>query len=186
MSPVELWDLVSAFGRLMRETMALQPQDIVVDQTPLHVYMDTILKRLEQETRILFSSLFTPPHTRSRLVGLFLAVLELTKGRRITPEQTVPFSDIWLSLAPASPAGRPSNGLKEFLWLLSDVQQPRVLDLGNVSQSTLNFFINKGFRISTEDILRSWKEFIASEEDALRRMLPGQSPELLGGANRVR
>jgi segregation and condensation protein A len=97
--PVELWDLVSAFGRLMRETMALQPQDIVVDQTPLHVYMDMILKRLQQETRILFSSLFTPPYTRSRLVGLFLAVLELTKGRQITPEQAEPFSDIWLSLA---------------------------------------------------------------------------------------
>ena len=97
--PVELWDLVSAFGRLMRETMALQPQDIVVDQTPLHVYMDTILKRLQQETRILFSSLFTPPYSRGRIVGLFLAVLELTKGRRIVPEQEEPFSDIWLSLA---------------------------------------------------------------------------------------
>jgi segregation and condensation protein A len=98
--PVELWDLVSAFGRLMRETMALQPQDIVVDQTPQHVYMDMILRRLQQETRILLSSLFTPPYTRGRLVGLFLAVLELTKGRRIVPEQEEPFSDLWLSLAP--------------------------------------------------------------------------------------
>jgi segregation and condensation protein A len=98
--PVELWDLVSAFGRLMRETMALQPQDIVVDQTPLHVYMDAILKRLQRETRILFSSLFTPPYSRGRIVGLFLALLELTKGRRIMPEQEEPFSDIWLSLAP--------------------------------------------------------------------------------------
>ena len=47
----------------------------------------------------MLSSLFTPPYTRGRLVGLFLAVLELTKGRRITPEQEEPFSDIWLSLA---------------------------------------------------------------------------------------
>jgi segregation and condensation protein A len=99
--PVELWDLVSAFGRLMRETMALQPQEIVVDQTPLHVYMDVILRRLQLEKRVLFSSLFTPPYTRGRLVGLFLAVLELTKSRRIVPEQDEPFSDIWLSLAPA-------------------------------------------------------------------------------------
>jgi segregation and condensation protein A len=98
--PVELWDLVSAFGRLMRETMALQPQEIVVDQTPQHVYMEIIVRRLQQETRILFSALFTPPYTRSRLVGLFLAVLELAKGRRILPEQDAPFSEIWLSLAP--------------------------------------------------------------------------------------
>src|SRR5262245_23437433 len=31
---VELWDLVSAFGRLMRETLAGQSQQIVVDTTP--------------------------------------------------------------------------------------------------------------------------------------------------------
>lgn len=74
----------------------------------------------------------------------------------------------------ASPNVRISNGLKEFLWLLSDVKQPRILDLGNVSQATLNYFIQKGFRISTEDILRSWKGFISAEEDALRRMPPGQ------------
>lgn len=76
--------------------------------------------------------------------------------------------------APASPNARASNGLKEFLWLLGDIERPRILDLGNLSQSTLNFFINKGCRVSTEDILRSWKEFIAGEEDALRRMPPGQ------------
>ena len=108
--PVELWDLVSAFGRLMRETMALQPQEIIVDQTPLHVYMDMILRRLQQERRLSFGSLFTPPYTRSRLVGWFLAVLELTKARRITPEQEDPFSDIWLSLAPLTPTPLPDDG----------------------------------------------------------------------------
>ncbi len=97
---VELWDLVSAFGRLMRETMALQPQSIIVDQTPLHVYMEMILERLRRAGRAKLSDLSTPPYTRGRLVGLFLAVLELTKGRQIVPEQEVPFADIWLSLNP--------------------------------------------------------------------------------------
>jgi segregation and condensation protein A len=99
--PIELWDLVSAFGRLMRETMALQPQTIVDDQTPLHVYMEQVLERLRQEPRILFSTLFTPPYTRPRLVGLFLAILELTKQRQIVGEQETPFADIWVSLGPA-------------------------------------------------------------------------------------
>jgi len=101
--PIELWDLVSAFGRLMRETMALQPQTIVVDQTPLAVYTEQVLERLRREHRVLFSSLFTPPYTRSRLVGLFLAILELTKQRQIAPEQEAPFADIWVVLAPAQP-----------------------------------------------------------------------------------
>jgi segregation and condensation protein A len=97
---VELWDLVSAFGRLMRETLALQPQQITVDVTPIHVYMESILERLRQEARLAFSSLFTPPHNRSRLVGLFLAVLELIKGRQIHAEQAEVYGEIWLMLAP--------------------------------------------------------------------------------------
>jgi segregation and condensation protein A len=97
---VELWDLVSAFGRLMRETTAGEAQSFVVDQTPLHVYVQQVLDRLGREGRLPLSALFTPPHTRGRLVGLFLAVLELTKLKRIRPEQDEPFSDIWLALLP--------------------------------------------------------------------------------------
>jgi segregation and condensation protein A len=110
---VELWDLVSAFGRLMRETLATRPQEIVVDQTPLHVYMEGILERLEREGPLPFSGLFLPPYTRGRLVGLFLAILELAKGRRVIPEQHEPFGEILLSLAvpaePSSPATSPAE-----------------------------------------------------------------------------
>jgi segregation and condensation protein A len=102
LQPVELWDLVSAFGRLMRETLANQPQAVVVDHTPLHVHMEQVLARLEREGRVAFSELFTPPYTRSRLVGVFLAVLELAKGRRVVPEQAGPFAEIWVRLAPAA------------------------------------------------------------------------------------
>jgi segregation and condensation protein A len=111
--PVELWDLVSAFGRLMRETLALQPQTITDDQTPLHVHMETILTRLRQAQRLPLSSLFTPPCTRGRLVGLFLAILELTKGKRVVPEQPDLFGDIWLTLnpEPSPPAEEPASGV---------------------------------------------------------------------------
>jgi segregation and condensation protein A len=97
---VELWDLVSAFGRLMRETIALQPKQIVMDDTPQHVHMERILERLAQAGRLSFADLFTPPHTRGRLLGIFLAVLELIKGRKIQAEQTEPFAEVWISLAP--------------------------------------------------------------------------------------
>ena len=97
--PEELWDLVSAFGRLMRETLALQPQEIIVDQTPVHVYMESILKRLEHEPRLAFSAVFIPPYQRARLVGLFLAVLELIKSRLAAVDQPEPFGEIWLQAA---------------------------------------------------------------------------------------
>jgi segregation and condensation protein A len=100
---VELWDLVSAFGRLMRETQALQPQQIIMDETPIHIHMERILELLANQPRLAFSAVFTPPHTRGRLLCLFLATLELIKGRSIVVDQPEAFGDLYLSLAPAQP-----------------------------------------------------------------------------------
>jgi hypothetical protein len=74
-------------------------------------------------------------------------------------------------------AGRTSNGLKEFLWLLSDVKRGRILDLCPATQSTLNFFIEKGFRISAEDMLRTWKNFQNDEEERARSAAAGDFVE---------
>jgi segregation and condensation protein A len=102
---VELWDLVSAFGRLMRETLALQPKQIVMDETPIQVHMEAIVDRLREAQRLPFSALFTPPYTRGRLLGLFLAILELIKSRQIMAEQLEVFGDIWIApVPPAEPA----------------------------------------------------------------------------------
>ena len=60
-----------------------QPQAVVVDHTPLHVHMDAVLEMLRRTSPLSLAALFAPPHARSRRVGLFLAVLELAKGRRI-------------------------------------------------------------------------------------------------------
>jgi hypothetical protein len=72
------------------------------------------------------------------------------------------------SKGPSAANSRISNGLKEFLWLISDVPQGRVLDLGPISQSTLSFFLDKGYRMSAEDLLRTWKDFLTAEEEHLR------------------
>jgi segregation and condensation protein A len=93
---VELWDLVSAFGRLMRETQALEPQQIVLDDTPQHVHMEQILAQLASGPRISLVDLFTPPYSRGRLLGLFLALLELIKSNQVNVEQVEPFGEILL------------------------------------------------------------------------------------------
>ena len=46
-----------------------------------------------------FRELFTPPHHKARLIGLFLAVLELIKQRAIGAEQPDPFGEIWIIAA---------------------------------------------------------------------------------------
>lgn len=76
--------------------------------------------------------------------------------------------------APAAANTRFSNGLKDFLWHLSDVQGGHLLDLGPVYQSTVSFFTDRGFRVYTEDLLRAWKEFFTEEEKRLRAVRVGQ------------
>src|SRR5208282_3161133 len=65
-------------------------------------------------------------------------------------------------------ATRISNGLKEFLWNLEGLGRGTLLDLGPAWQTTLSFFIERGFRVSSEDILRGWKGFLTEEETRLR------------------
>jgi len=94
---VELWDLVNAFGRLMRETLATAPSNIVYDDTPVHVYMEQIEARLAVCGRLRFSELFEADAGRSRIVGIFLALLELIKSRRIRAEQGAGYGEIWMT-----------------------------------------------------------------------------------------
>ncbi len=95
----ELWDLVSAFGRIMRETEAAKPSNIVYDETPIGVYMSRIHAQLVERRRITFGELFQPGMHKSTLVGIFLAVLELVRHRHVRVEQNALFGEIWLLIA---------------------------------------------------------------------------------------
>lgn len=93
---VEMWDLVSAFGRLVRETESLEPLHLVTDETPQSAYIDIVRAKLRSGREIPFRDLFDPPHTRPRLIGIFLAILELMKLAELLLEQPDEFGDIWL------------------------------------------------------------------------------------------
>ncbi len=81
------------------------------------------------------------------------------------------------ALAPRG--GRPSNGLKDFLWQLDGTVHGNLLDLGPVWQATVGFFVERGFKVYTEDLLSGWKEFLRAEEDRLRAQPPDKpSPEI--------
>lgn len=59
---------------------------------------------------------------------------------------------------------RVSNGLKDFLWMLGEVEHGHLLDLGTVWQSTVGFFTERRFKVYTEDLLRTWRDFLAEDE----------------------
>jgi segregation and condensation protein A len=94
---VELWDLVSAFGRVLKEKFSAKgPEQIRYDDTPIHVYMLRIDGRLRQEGRTAFTTLFDEAVHKSTLVGMFLAVLELVRHQHARAAQQTLFDEIWL------------------------------------------------------------------------------------------
>jgi hypothetical protein len=71
---------------------------------------------------------------------------------------------------------RISNGLKELLWNLDGLGRGSLLDLGPAWQTTLSFFIERGFRVSSEDFLRAWKDFLVQEEARLKEATAACEP----------
>src|SRR5438094_6493035 len=90
-------------------------------------------------------------------------------GRARTPGGTAAAAGAGSARAPdPRESTRVSNGLKEFLWNLDGLGRGTLLDLGPAWQTTLSFFIERGFRVSSEDFLRAWKAFLTDEEKRLR------------------
>jgi hypothetical protein len=78
---------------------------------------------------------------------------------------------------------RASNGLKEFLWQLQGIGRGTLLDMGPVCQSTVRFFIERGFKLYTEDVMVSWRDFLRAEEEAAsKRPSGGAAPPDKPGA----
>ncbi len=61
-----LWDLFSAFQKVLLEAEASRPTSIIYDETPIHVYMDRILERIRQKGRVNFRELIPAGVTRAR------------------------------------------------------------------------------------------------------------------------
>ena len=87
LADLEIWDLVSAFGRIMREASGPPATEVVYDDTPIHVYMQQIHHRLRDENRVPLMDMVTGGIHKSSLIGWFLATLELTRHHGAAVEQ---------------------------------------------------------------------------------------------------
>lgn len=93
---VELWDLVSAFARLIRETQTHEILSIGIDDTPQTTYQTLVKNEVAMRGRLSLAELIGPVRTRVRIIGYFLAILELLKQGDILLEQPEEFGMIWL------------------------------------------------------------------------------------------
>ncbi|MDO4550732.1 MAG: segregation/condensation protein A [Planctomycetia bacterium] len=93
---VELWDLVSAFGRIIQEAQVNSPTTVIYDETPIYTHMQRIQQRIQQQGSTTFSELFSPGMHKTTMVGIFLATLELVRHFHVLVEQYTLFGEIWL------------------------------------------------------------------------------------------
>ncbi|MBM4053878.1 MAG: chromosome segregation protein ScpA [Planctomycetes bacterium] len=96
---VSLWDLLQRFSDLMSQTLFdIQDKTIVYDDIPVKDYMEDVLMRVQQRTSVSFTSLFEGIRERHRIIGFFLALLELVRLHKVRIEQPINYSEIQISL----------------------------------------------------------------------------------------
>ncbi|MBI1825710.1 MAG: segregation/condensation protein A [Planctomycetes bacterium] len=101
---VDIWDLFEAFNRLLQQTGKLAATHHVgVDDTPLALHAEDVLDSIQRAGGSQdFSEIFAG-RTRPEMIGLFLALLELIRQRRINAVQERPFAPIRICLIDATP-----------------------------------------------------------------------------------
>ncbi len=100
---VQVWDLFDAFSRLL-EQIGRQPaqHEVIYDDTPVELHAADIVDRLQRDGAMSFRDLFKGRTNRGEIIGLFLALLELTRQKRLLVNQDANFGDVWLHLRPES------------------------------------------------------------------------------------
>lgn len=98
---VQIWDLLDAFNRLMDE-VGRKPKfhEVVYDDTPIDLHAADIEDRVNREGRLTLRQLFVGRKSRSEMIGVFLAVLELIRQKRVLAIQSESADEIEIVPAP--------------------------------------------------------------------------------------
>ncbi len=94
---VDVWKLAEFFSGFMKQTLGDVIQNIVYDDTPVHIYMDKVLNRLAKTYVISLKELLYDSQGKAELIGFFLALLELVRLKQIKLEQTQDFDEIQIT-----------------------------------------------------------------------------------------
>lgn len=99
---VQVWDLLDAFSRLMKEVGGRRTRfhEVTYDDTPIDLHAADIEDRLNREGRLRLSALVVGRKSRSEMIGVFLALLELIREKKILVEQTETLGDVDIIPAP--------------------------------------------------------------------------------------
>ncbi len=98
---IELWNSFNVVLRRLAEKLVVG--EIHAEQVTVADQMEYILERVKTQREFTFSSLFTTKIPLRTLVATFLAMLELTRLRKLTLRQDEAFSDIYCTAVEDTP-----------------------------------------------------------------------------------
>lgn len=105
---IQIWDLLGAFNKLMASVGTGRVfHEVKYDDTPITLHADDILDRLQHEGQSMYFEQVFEGRTRSQMIGLFLALLELIRQKRIRIDQQERFGPIQIHLLDATPIQSP-------------------------------------------------------------------------------
>jgi len=108
LADVQVWDLMEAFTKVMEAIgQTITHREVIYDDTPLELHAADILDRLQRDGTMTFAKVFEGRTLRSEIVGLFLALLELARQRKIHAMQEDNFGQIVIALR--EPAEAPAS-----------------------------------------------------------------------------
>jgi segregation and condensation protein A len=98
---VQIWDLLSAFNKIMGEIGSRkQFHEIVDDDTPIDLHAADIEDRLTREGALTLRQLLSNRRNRAEMIGAFLALLELIREKRIITRTSEESEEIAMEIAP--------------------------------------------------------------------------------------
>ena len=93
-----VYDLFTAFSRIRKEILDVEPPSIIYDEVPVRVHMERLVERLSGSAVVSFRDLLVASRDRTDMIGVFLALLELVKMRRIHARQAEDGEEILITL----------------------------------------------------------------------------------------
>jgi segregation and condensation protein A len=87
---VQIWDLFASFNQLMKEVGVRKPaaHEVVYDDTPIDLHAADIEDRIRREKTLSFKQLLVGRQSRSEMIGVFLALLELIREKKVIVRPT--------------------------------------------------------------------------------------------------
>ena len=103
---IELWNAFNMVLRRLAEKLVVG--EIHDEQTTVSDQMEWLLNRTRTEKTFIFSNLFPEGVTLRRLVATFLAMLELTRLKKLRIRQHEAFADIVVEAVEENPLETPA------------------------------------------------------------------------------